>query len=233
MAEKPIIFSGQMVKAILEGRKTQTRRVIKPQPERQGECGYAMDHVPAWYWTSPRFDSGFGVHYLHTNEDAAKRLMVTACPYGQPGGLLWVRETFATGPGNHAWGSLIYRASFGAPMKPICEGYTPWRPSIHMPRCASRITLEVTGVRVERVQEISEEDAIEEGICQRPVTIDDPKGSRDLFWNFETNKMELDDAVESFATLWDSLNKKRGHGWDVNPWCWCISFKRVEAARNG
>ena len=171
MKEYPIIFSGPMVRAILDGRKTQTRRVIKPQPK--GEfCRYGF-HMPTQaIWTD---------------------LTVVSCPYGQPGDLLWVRETFAAA-GDQSW--VEYRAD--------CDSKViRWRPSIHMPRSASRLTLRITDVRVQRVQEISEEDARAEGTTG------------------------LAGAMTGFPYLWESINAKRGYGWNTNPWVWAISFERI------
>ena len=185
MKEHPILFSGEMVKAILEGRKTQTRRVIKHIP--------AMGKPDDWCGKikNPSFRQLFG--------DYAR-----FCPYGEPGDRLWVRETWAdlrsyineTYP-NQA--PVAYKAD---------DTYLvgeKWKPSIFMPRWASRITLEVVKVRVERVQEISVVDAIAEGI--HPVY-----GAQ---------------SIMCYAQLWDSINAKRGYPWDSNPWVWVIEFKRV------
>lgn len=152
--EKPILFSGEMVNAILAGRKTMTRRVVK--------------------------------------NDAH-------CPYAS-GDTLWVRETFAV---NCVGGQdfLFYRAD----SYPDGDG-APWKPSIFMPRKYSRITLRITDVRVERLQDISEDDAIAEGI--EP----DPHVSTWL----------------KFALLWNRINEERGFGWDTNPWVWVVRFERVE-----
>jgi AraC-like DNA-binding protein len=146
MRERPILFNGDMVRAILAGAKTQTRRPVKPQPR----------VAPGFY-------------------DIVSGL--PPCPFGQPGDRLWVRETWASHPcggtqrhdpgDGHAWGSPIYRATFGAGLKPECEGFTPWRPSIHMPRWACRILLEIVSVRVERVMDISDDDARAEGFESR------------------------------------------------------------------
>ena len=170
MKERPVLFSGEMVRAILEGRKTQTRRVIKPQPLWVGDPNVA-----------------FKTH-------SANPKGIINCPYGQPGDRLWVRETFA-GTKNTGF---AYRATDTA------YGHK-WRPSIFMPHWASRINLEVVSVRVERVQDISIEDAYDEG-------------------------MEWGDqgcGVLEFKNLWDSINLKRGYGWDANPWVWVIEFKRL------
>lgn len=192
--EHPILFSGEMVRAILDGRKSQTRRVVKLNPA----------YVERW-----------------KNEPA--EMWARECPYGQPGDRLWVRETFGLGQQsyNHtAW--ITYRAGGE---RDANDRYTEvaawqdrnprcWYPSIHMPRWASRITLEVTGVRVERVQAITNEDAIAEGCT----------GGPGVEGYSEANPA---DPYEEYAILWDSLNADRGFGWNVNPWVWRIAFRRV------
>lgn len=217
----PILFSGAMVRAILDGRKTQTRRVIRPQPWTS-----AKDHR----WISPGQVDEPEVHGVKVGEwscfvqhnvgdyggppsEWAVDLSLR-CPYGQPGDMLWVRETWAlaipAGASIHAERVFHYRA----------DGHTlpRWRPSIYMPRQASRISLRVTDVRVERVQDISDEDARAEGI--EAVFPDIQK--RDLVGSALASR-------NAFEELWDSINARRGFGWDVNPWVWCISFERVEA----
>lgn len=194
MRERPIIFSGPMVRAILDGRKTMTRRVIKPQP--YDEYKTVMG-IPLLSW---RGCKGWD-----------RERMITLCNYGVPGDLLWVRETWREGRLNTD--APIYReASERNIISTNCK-LVKWRPSIYMPRRASRITLEVTDVRVERVQEITCADAIAEGTLT-------PAHSQ----VYRKHTMNHD----SFSDLWDSLNAKRGYGWDVNPWVWVISFKRIK-----
>lgn len=198
---KPIIFSGAMVRAILSGQKTQTRRVVNPKP--------SMSHLLA-----PR------MHTLREGPMGVPR----SCPYGKPGDRLWVREMFlidnpeyvATyksepwrGTPNPSDAEVYYFASEKDP-----SIFPRWKPSIHMPRWASRITLEVTDVRVERLQDITEDDAKAEG-CSLVII--------DGFVECGTRKT-------TFRKLWDSINAKRGFGWDANPWVWCISFKIVDDA---
>ena len=184
MKERPILFSGAMVRAILEGRKTQTRRVMNPQP---------TPHFTADvdYWTSGKHSGELG-------------RSPNSSPYGKPGDRLWVRETFMPMP--HLNAKAFYRAS-----DPLVHGQ-PWKPSIFMPRALSRITLEVVGVRLERLQEVSREDAIAEGI--------DCDGGDDEHRNRN--------SVENYAVLWDSINGKRpGCAWANNPWVWVVEFKRI------
>jgi hypothetical protein len=189
--ERPILFSGPMVHAILDGRKTQTRRAIKPQP----------DH---WCIMVGRTLRGGELHIPTYNTEYPERII--PCPYGQPGDRLWVRETWfeSNGAVHHKAGysqvDLDGKSDFPCTVK--------WRPSIHMPRWASRITLEIVEVRVQRVQEISLSDIREEGI---------EKGLLDVSYDMKQN----------FITLWDSINAKRGFGWDKNPWVWAIEFKRI------
>lgn len=206
MKERPILFSSPMVRAILEGRKTQTRRVIADQ-----ENDWASVHPDGsglgWIAWAPKPETAAFTVKAYPGEDGFK------CPHGVPGDRLWVRETwldisehgFDAGGGEHFYNKVAYRAS----NDPVTNG-SPWRPSIFMPRWASRITLEITGVRVQRVQEISEEDANAEGVVPAVPTV----------------KL-LGEYRVAYKHLWDSLNAKRGYGWDKNPWVWVIEFKRV------
>lgn len=189
VSEKPILFSGAMVRAILDGRKTQTRRVVKPQPSRDL---FHLECLPGGEWRDEEVSLGL-------------------CPYGQPGDRLWVRETWGmtVDAGVHpADSELVYRAT--DPDWSTTEGWK-WRPSIFMRRFACRLFLEVTAVRVERLQDISPQDAWAEAIPH-----DD--------W-------ETGGAVTEFARLWDSINAKRGYGWESNPWVWVVEFRIQEAAK--
>ena len=195
MKARPIIFSAPMVRALLNGSKTQTRRVAKLT---------ANGHVK-----EPR-----GQRRWHP-ADPEGRL---ACPYGQAGDQLWVRETWLqTNPftegGLHTYG---YRATDSEEFPDAI-----WKPCIHMPRAASRITLEITDVRVERLQGISETDAIDEGIQRWPL------GFRvDVSASPKHECMNFDSYANAYRYLWESIN---GPGsWDANPWVWMIEFKRVE-----
>jgi hypothetical protein len=203
--ERPILFSGAMVRAILDGRKTQTRWVVKPQPK----------HLPMTNGTQ-------WVDML-----TVKEFTVMKCPYGAPCGQLWVKETWQSGEfaRNEPRGA-VYRAT--DPDWETTEGWK-WKPSIFMPRSASRITLEITEVRVQRVQEITEDDAKAEGVERLRR-----EEFRDYWYRNYGKPIVTDDtgvplhyfrARDSFQSLWDSINAKRGYGWGSNPWCWCISFK--------
>lgn len=217
MGEKPILFSAPMVRALLSGTKTQTRRVVKPG--RLGPGGLPS-HQPTPDWNAAFYGPGMW-------SDGAD--FAAYCPYGQPGDRLWVRENGWERPvrtpkmmreGADTWAPYAYDADapFGA--GPANDAYRElgWkrRPSIHMPRWASRITLEITGVRVERLQAISEADAMAEGI--------ETEGDEWRDYLMPHTQCCLTPRA-SYRTLWESIN---GAGsWDENPWVWCVSFKRV------
>lgn len=215
MKERPILFSGPMVRAILEGHKTQTRRVMKQQPKR-------VDAVYA--------DGTIDTECLFRDGRRIK------CPYGTVGDRLWVRETWQ-GPLIEEGQCLdnMYAAEFCeyaatqkfAPEFEDADGNQRqgWRPSIHMPRWASRLLLEITDVRVERVQDISEADALAEGI-EGPFEV-----GHTAYRAPGDSKPRYSKAAASFESLWDSINAKRGFGWDANPWVWALTFKRVEVVR--
>lgn len=200
--ERPILFSGEMVKAILEGRKTQTRRVVKPQPKWKFSGNYIREpvasHVYGLWWVTVGFGLACGTKKLGNSH------------YGKPGDRLWVRETWAADSSR-----LIY--SYRADEQNSITRYTKkdyggtgWKPSIHMPRWASRIMLEIVNVRVERVQDISEEDAKAEGAGYMvPLAKSNPN------W------------IGGFQYGWDSIYSK-SNPWESNPWVWVIEFKVVE-----
>ena len=212
MKERPILFSAPMVRAILQGKKTQTRRIVKPQPElAEG----------AWYWCHPRYNNGIGVQYFHTNAESAAEKMATVCPYGVAGDRLWVRETWfdnvASDDGDEAKtpARCVYRAD-GEFIEQFPEEYMEgrWSPSIHMPRWASRITLVVVAVRVERLQDITNNDAIEEGCDgERWLDSDGSEGRGVEPW-------------EQFRDLWHKINGPES--WSANPWVWVVEFRKLE-----
>ena len=200
MKERPILFSGPMVRAILEGRKTQTRRLMVPQI---GDTTLK---------TLVNNDGDMEIRYLDPSKmDGVRWEVFVKGKYGKPGDRLWVRETW--GPCD---GGAYYRASESPTVVP---NGGKWKPSIHMPRWASRITLEIESVRVERLNAISEEDAIAEGV---PPAIRPPQADewdrRGLTWLPYTTE---------FRGGWEDING--GGSWDLNPWVWVITFKRVEA----
>lgn len=197
--ERPILFSGPMVRAILDGRKTQTRRVVKPQPLVGSEGDFWWPDAP------PRRR-----HYAG-DEHLRRGLAQDLCPYGAPGDLLWVRETWARDvPG--CPGGLSYRADHIDPAGDGPAHPMRWRPSIHMPRVASRITLRVEAIRVERLNDITEADARAEGID--PEVYEVPPGA------------SFASYVAAFSTLWDAINGKRAP-WASNPWVFVVSFRRL------
>jgi hypothetical protein len=196
MTERPIPFSAEMVRAILDGRKTQTRRVIKP--------------LPSFNSGGPILDYGGGVmDYVEPHWVFSK-----ICKYGAPGDLLWVREAHAlsANPDLKPWYRLDHpEARSSGPRVDV-----KWRPSIHMPRWASRITLEVKRVRVERLQDITQKDAIAEGAPESHPDID--RISRRFGYQ--------DFSRSWFAQTWENIN---GPGaWDANPYVWVIEFERVK-----
>jgi hypothetical protein len=206
--ERPILFSGSMVRAILAGTKTQTRRAMRDQP-----------------WKLPHFNRGaLSIRVRGTVYQAFNpQFPPVRCPYGQPGDRLWVREAFIHEPADYCW-----EASVSIPCRPAFTVYRAdhegdtrgagWKPSIHMPRWASRITLEVTSVRVERLQGISADDAKAEGISEFIGG-----------WWCEHDDAEQIAGMtpqEGYRHLWERIN---GPGsWDANPWVWVVSFRRIE-----
>ncbi|HGE8482390.1 TPA: hypothetical protein ACGD7T_001223 [Serratia marcescens] len=229
MKERPVIFNGEMVRAILDGRKTQTRRVMKPQPE---PC-YRGGH----WWPSNTFKT-----MLHIEEQMQNGaggwggLAGDACPFGAVGGRLWVRETFMdlTGTGIEAttgkFEGFAYRTdtpagSYGDEVRK--EYGLKWTPSLHMPRKACRILLEITAVRVERLNDISEEDAKAEGVRAIENNFGNGPAYCDyLLPNLDDTAEWYNRASDSFKSLWKSIYGEES--WHANPWVWVIEFSRVE-----
>ncbi|HCT7674062.1 TPA: hypothetical protein ACXE8Y_003630 [Klebsiella quasipneumoniae] len=223
MKERGMIFNSEMVRAILSNRKTQTRRIMKVQPE-SNQLGLLLitdstkhNDIGKYHWA----ESNATGNHVRSN--------LFLCPFGAVGDRIWVRETFCpvndSQYGGEKW--VDYRATpkfeashpAGWDSAPNDAEALKWRPSIHMPRWASRILLEITDVRVERLNAISEEDARAEGIidggclnCGEP----EPCGCA----NPEP------DATDAFAYLWQSIYGQES--WNANPWVWVIEFERVE-----
>lgn len=250
MKERGMIFNGEMVRAILDGRKTQTRRIIKPQPE------VTLSGSLSGTWLSRPLNGLL----LPKIEDIAIH-----CPFGVVGDRIWVRETWATlgnedgcsvdwndnlCKGNEKSAARIYRASceqrhgdFGlwsipddADWKPHTENEKfegAWRPSIHMPRWASRILLEISDVRVERLNSINEHDAIAEGLAEisKDGRIykygvpdrDGYPGTDDCGWPWHEWERY---PISAYRKLWESIYGD--DSWQANPWVWVIEFKRIE-----
>lgn len=227
---KPILFSGAMIRALLDARKTQTRRVLKPQPfiDYMGNFCAPDRKGKVWNWGQ------------HLDGRPCVRNYISKHVHFAVGDLLWVRETWQ-GINTESGPQLSYRATpdyfeidawngpdegvgpsfnydlcpgtdFAAWGSDVLSNDGPWRPAIHMPRWASRLTLEVTGVKVERLQDISEEDALAEGFTFHALVSGDiPAGAH---------------PIHSFRKLWDSLNAKRpGASWADNPWIAAITFR--------
>lgn len=211
MKERPILFSAPMVRAILNKRKIQTRRIAKP-----------IKH--------PDWGNEYSPGALITEKES-NSVIERACPYGSKGERLWVRETFSQHP---QFADIAYRAD-GEEFEDS-DGFLwapKWKPPIHMPRSASRILLEITGVRVERLQDISEQDAVFEGL--KALTKDDGKtikygipdndgypGNDDIGWHWCDWHVS---PILAYKRLWESINGKGS--WVLNPWVWVIEFKLI------
>ena len=261
MKERPIIFSPEMVRAILEGRKTQTRRPLKPQPHPEAwsiihhrkedspdyvtwinpfgkaVCPYGrpgdrywqsgMPPADGWYYVkglaeshpvwlrrvlpgdypNQKVEPGLLWGYDERDDPEAieiEGLSLETVQWKRPGDRLWVREGWYAMISPALQSRPIYRATY--PILALSSEKPKWRSPIHMPRWASRITLEITGIRVERVQDITEGDCIAEGIKAH--------------WKSE--------AKDIFQDIWDSIYAKKGFGWDQNPWVWVIEFERIK-----
>ncbi|MHB1956378.1 MAG: hypothetical protein ACYCOU_21830 [Sulfobacillus sp.] len=237
MTEKPIIFSAPMVRAILEGRKSQTRRIVKPAPylqEISGTYGGRMLCFP------DRARKGHGLIWPN-----AREAIIAQCPHGTIGDRLWVRETWRPDPPCHSsWASTEFYGCRDAALSLIPKEYRnpthclfsascayrdtiSWRSPIYMPRWASRLLLEITDVRVQRVQEISEEDAIAEG-ARRFKDLPRTRAYQSCEWSMETpsNRDQcLGCAKYAFGNYWNSLHGEVS--WDANPYVFAISFRRI------
>lgn len=226
MSEKPILFSAPMVRAILSGHKTQTRRVVKPQPP-DGTV-----QVSTWHHPDPRpmfvswTRNGAPVADHPTAGAEISDWPALPCPYGEPGSTLWVREPFKRDIDHMDSRKLIvYRADDAVHDAGSAGAFDfpdiGWKPSIHMPRVASRITLEVVSVRVERLQDISEADALAEGCTQN---------HNGYFWggpHAVSGLKQMATAHKAYRDLWESIN---GPGsWDANPFVWVVTFRRIDA----
>lgn len=219
MKERPILFSGSMVRALLDGSKRQTRRVCKPAQF------YSLSTVVEVPDPMERGQVYNGSHF--GDEDGEVQF---ACPYGGRGDRLWVRETFCKIIGQSGgWIETDFQATYthGFRLGDSIGLKKRWTPSIHMPRDASRITLEITSVRVERLQDISEADAMAEGIVECPIPADD-EGPRRIGYMVgpDDGKSGLSvTPIHAYRDLWESING--ADSWGANPWVWVIDFRRV------
>lgn len=201
--ERPILFTPDMARAILDGRKTQTRRIIK--------------HLPAGVATIWHDGAEWNVENAAGNTWLGR----LTCPYGNPGDHLWVRETWA----KQLDGKIIYRADHENWQLADYTTTGAWRPSIHMPRAASRITLQITDIRAHRLHDITEADAIAEGLH---FTV--PNSGPNIYYdNYHTSGWldpeMLNNPIASYLTLWGKINGP--HSWRQNPWVWAITFKPI------
>ena len=227
MKEVPIIFSAEMIQAILKRHKTETRRIVRPQP-------VLFEYPNLWLWQAKPWRAKHRGHRHVCDAQALPDVLVQEGPY-QAGDHLWVRETwggiFLSSQSGHylQWKNvpksdrtqerceyLLYRATDDDPDYEGC-----WAPSIHMPRWASRLTLEVLGVRAERLQDITCEDIMAEGIRYRM-----PGTTAQLYIGDLPQDKSLRTA---FVRLWDSLNKKRGFGYATNPWVRIVEFEVLKS----
>ncbi len=214
MKERPIIMQADSVRGILAGVKTQTRRVLKEQPS--APCAYVtkQEHplgMPVWAFTDGATVDPAWWPWIK-DEQAWLR-----CPYGVAGQRLWVKETYRE-PDTLEY--LAYKADINTHRWADCVNpdNCVWKSSMFMPRSRSRITLELTDVRIERVQDISEQDAQAEGVC--------PEFEVDLSTFVSGCSIPKSTYKLGYKHLWDSINLKRGYSWSSNPWVWCLSFRR-------
>lgn len=213
--DRPILFRPALVRAILHGKKTETRRVVQPQPRL---LNAETDPDPAWEW--PTRD-GKGNRAGCASVRHLARDIASHSPYGRAGDRLWVRETWHRGD---VPGAFCYLADKDPQDEEKgCTNPGRWKPSIHMPRAACRLVLEVLDVRVERLGDITSEGAWAEGTWRE-------------FWDECARKqwafdpMSNGEPVRLFREAWDRLNAPRGFGWDANPWVWVVKFRRVPDA---
>ena len=233
MKERGMIFNAEMVRAILDGRKTQTRRPMKVQPVLSG--GLYEVYGAGWSVGMTSVPAVPG-HSLAAN-----------CPFGCVGDRIWVRETYRVHSKASDLATLVYKASeqnswaeqtHRVPLSVCTKQVSPdkWTPAIHMPRWASRILLEITDVRLERLQDISEEGAQHEGLYTEvwdQTVVARNYAASDEFFQFWSDDMphfvEMNELYRSsFRSLWESLYGE--DGWQANPWVWVIEFKRIEGA---
>ena len=220
MKERGVIFNAEMVQAILDGRKTQTRRIIK-------DCSVGRDPISKFIQIGKKF--------IGCYPEDVPELIRECCPFGAVGDRIWVREAFRVMGCATDVARLMYKASERSSFTeatrtvPVAsctkQPSHKWTPSIHMPRWASRIMLEITHVRVERLNSISEEDAAAEGVGSALWFA--AKGVPEEEWaSLGEHGAERASHINTFATLWESIYGTSS--WQANPWVWVIEFRRVE-----
>jgi len=219
MKERPILFNGEMVRAILDGRKTMTRRPVKPQPPASIDSlhgGKLRSRAPYELSNDNDDPCGFGF------QDDQGNYWIP--PLGTIGDQLWVRETWA--PHCEMLYTAIYRCDRGGDYQDTVSEDFRWRPSIHMPRWASRITLEITGVRVERVQEMEGMDAASSDALKEGVHRIHHEGGNYYYSAFrnQPDPKNWTDPCLAFKELWQSIYSN----WDANPWVWVYEFRRIK-----
>lgn len=224
---KPILFSTPMVQAILDGRKTQTRRLVKPQPKTQHRTDTRLEFYArrGENWEVKDKWAGDGFSIL----DSFK------CPYGKVGDVLWVREKFRALVDCES--GKFHSFSYYADMPEAFHKQYPhkWKPSIHMPKTACRLFLEITDVRVERLQDIKRDDCIKEGIAYHQVDWQKWHNIEGDYYDYERKTFAVPPSgkispSKSFISLWNSING--AESWNANPWVWVVEFKRIEKPEN-
>ena len=247
--ERPVLFQADMIRAVLAGTKTQTRRVVKPQPAEVGlhegqETYGGRPLTPADVGVGPCAWSETGWAYTRAWNDDNGATSCTCrpagCPYGAPGDRLYVREAFRLPAGDDSmtpveyvveceFDSLLdirYEADGHSRLPDSAVAVDGWgrlRPSIHLPRRLSRLLLEITEVRVERVQEITPSDAADEGVSWT-------RDGKTLYGTEVRDSggwLLAKDVRDRFAELWDQINGPRGYGWEADPWAWAVTFEVV------
>ncbi len=232
MKERPILFSTPMVQAILDDLKTQTRRVVKCNRRMKFQ---SLSHPVL---SNENLKAHFYNGFFECTTTPEQEHQYVKFPYGKPGDILWVRETFTQFSPDHIYDNqeFAYKANSSLESEElrldfIQRGYPyQWKPSIHMPKSAARIWLEITDVRVQRLRDINDEDAKAEGIARYVDRFD----NRERFKDYQSDAYghphhdyrSVAFPITSFATLWDSINGE-GKNWSANPWVWAITFKVI------
>jgi hypothetical protein len=218
MKERPILFSAPMVRAILAGRKTQTRRVAKTVTSLPDGKGYTCLQKPGSNTVLPLVEGQWQWQPAAGDAWRPYPRMEEYCPYGKTGDRLWVRETWAPMIG----GGYVYAADYTPERLKEKDGHGFWKPPIFCKREASRITLEIVAVRVERLRDITGQDAIAEGI--QPYVTQTATCTITSYHDYLTGKHDRA-ARNSYETLWRSINGP--DSWDANPWVWVIEFQTL------